>query len=47
VTKGAGSLAVIPMENKPGWTKQQELVSNIVNFVMGNDEYPFLVCEDD
>ena len=47
VTKGAGSLAVIPMESKPGWTKEQERVSNIVNFVMGNDEYPTLVCEDD
>ena len=47
VTKGAGSLAVIPMENKPGWTKEQQQVSNIVNFVMGNDEYPTLVYEDD
>jgi hypothetical protein len=47
VTKGAGSLAVIPMESKPGWTKEQERVSNIVNFVMGNDEYPTLVCEDE
>jgi hypothetical protein len=45
VTKGAGSLAVIPMESKPGWTKEQERVSNIVNFVMGNDEYPTIVSE--
>ena len=47
VTKGAGTLAVIPMESKSGWTKEQDQVSNIVNFVMGNDEYPTLVCEDD
>jgi len=47
VTKGAGSLAVIPMEFKPGWTKEQERVSNILNFVMGNDEYPTIVCEDE
>ena len=47
VTKGAGTLTVIPMESKSGWTKEQDQVSNIVNFVMGNDEYPTLVCEDD
>ena len=45
VTKGAGSLSVIPMESKPGWTKEQERVSNIVNFVMGNDELPTIVGE--
>jgi hypothetical protein len=33
------------MESKPGWTKEQERVSNIVNFVMGNDEYPTIVSE--
>ena len=47
VTKGAGSLSVIPMESKPGWTKEQERVSNIVNFVMGNAEYPTIVGEDE
>jgi hypothetical protein len=47
VTKGAGPLAIIPMEDKPGWTKKKEMVSNIVNFVMANDEYPLLPCEDD
>ena len=47
VTKGAGSLSVIPMESKPRWTKEQERVSNIVNFVMGRDELPTIVGEDD
>ena len=47
VSKGCGHLTVIPMESKPGWTKDQERASNIVNFVMGNDEFPTLVCEDE
>ena len=47
VTKGAGSLTVIPMESKPGWTKEQEQVSNIANFVLGAHELPTLVCEDE
>lgn len=42
VTKGAGSLSVIPMENKPGRTKEEQ-VSNIVNFVLGTHELPILV----
>ena len=46
VTKGAGSLAVIPMENNPGWSKEQEQISNVVNFVLGTHELPFLVCEE-
>jgi hypothetical protein len=47
VTKRAGPLEVIPMERKPGWTKNQEMVSNIVNFVMARDDYPTLPCEDE
>lgn len=47
VTKKAGPLQVIPMEHKPGWTKEQAMVSNIVNFVMARDELPYLVCEDE
>ena len=47
VTKEAGVLAVIPMESNPGWNKGQAMVSNIVNFVMANEEYPTLPCEDD
>lgn len=46
VTKKAGPLAVIPMEPKPGWTKEQDMVSNIVNFAMARDSYPTLPCED-
>jgi hypothetical protein len=47
VTKDSGPLAVIPMEPMPGWTKRQNMVSNIVNFVFGRDEYPTLPCEND
>ena len=47
VSKGCGHLTVIPMESKPGWSKDQERVSNIVNFVMARDDYPTLVCEDE
>ena len=47
VSKGCGHLSVIPMESKPGWTKDQERVSNIVNFVTGSDDHPTLVCEDE
>jgi hypothetical protein len=47
VTKDAGILAVIPMECRPGWTKGQAMVSNIVNFVMASEEYPTLPCEDE
>jgi hypothetical protein len=47
VTKGAGPLAIIAMEHEPGWSKQQEMTSNIVNFVMARDDYPTLPCEDD
>jgi hypothetical protein len=41
VTKGAGSLSVIPME-----TKEQERLFNIVNFVSGIDKLPMIVGED-
>jgi hypothetical protein len=47
VSKGCGLLEVIPMENEPGWTAKQEMISNIVNFVMANDEFPTLPCEDE
>ena len=46
VTKGAGSLSILQMQEEPGWTKQQEMVSNIVNFVMARDEYPLLPGEE-
>ena len=42
VTKGAGSLSVIPME-----TKEQERVRNIVNFVLGTHKLPSLVGGDE
>lgn len=47
VSKGCGLLEVIPMEDSPGFSDKQKMVSNIVNFVMVNDEYPGLPCEDD
>jgi hypothetical protein len=47
VSKGCGSLEVIPMENEPGWSAKQEMISNIVNFVMANDDHPMLPCEDE
>jgi hypothetical protein len=47
VTKNAGPLALIPMERAPGWSEQQNMVSNIVNFVMGRFENPTLPCEED
>lgn len=48
VTKGAGSLEVIPMEDeKKGWTEKKKMVSEIVNFVMGNHELPLLPVEED
>ena len=47
VSKGCGVMDVIPMENKPGWTEKQEMLSNIVSFVMGNEELPTLPCEDE
>ena len=40
VTKGAGSLSVIPMESK-----EQERIANIVNFVSGTDKLPMIMCE--
>lgn len=46
VTKRAGLLAVIPMDSKPGWSKEQEMISNIVNFATARDEYPTLPCEE-
>jgi hypothetical protein len=47
VSKGCGPLEVIPLADKPGWTEKKETLSNIVNFVMGNTEYPTLPCEDE
>ena len=41
VTKGAGSLSVIPMESK-----EQERITNIVNFVSGTDKLPMIVCDE-
>lgn len=45
VTKGAGIFEVIPMESK--WNKEQEMLSNILNFVTANDELPLLPGEDE
>ena len=48
VSKGCGPLEIIPLADKPGWTEKKEVLSNIVNFVMGRtDEYPTLPCEDE
>jgi hypothetical protein len=47
VSKGCGLLELIPIDDKPGWTVKEEMISNIVNFVMGCDEFPTLPCEDD
>ena len=47
VSKGCGLLEVIPMENEPGWSAKQEMVGNIVNFVMGRDDHPMLPCEEE
>ena len=47
VSKGCGMLEVIPMENEPGWSVKQEMISNIVNFVMANDDNPTLPCEEE
>lgn len=47
VTQRAGPLEIIPMERAPGWSEQQGMVSNIVNFVMARDEFPTLPCEED
>jgi len=47
VSKGCGIMEVIPMENEPGWSAKQEMISNIVNFVMANDDNPTLPCEED
>ena len=41
VTKGAGTLSVIQMESK-----EQERLTNIVNFVSGIDKLPMIVGED-
>ena len=47
VSKGCGPMEVIPMQNPPGWSKKQQMVSNVVNFVLGNEDFPMLACEDD
>jgi hypothetical protein len=47
VSKGCGIMDIVPMENKPGWTEKQSMLSNIVNFVMANEEMPTLPCEED
>jgi len=47
VSKGCGLLEVIPLADKPGWTEKQEMLSNIVNFVMASDDLPTLPCEDE
>ena len=47
VSRGCGDLTVIPMDHGPGWSKQQETVSNIVNFVMARDEFPPVPGEDE
>jgi hypothetical protein len=33
-------------EDKAGWTEKQEMLSNLVNFVMASDEFPSLPCEE-
>ena len=47
VSKGCGIMELIPIDNNPGWGAKQEMISNIVNFVMGRDELPTIVGEDD
>jgi len=47
VSKGCGIMEVIPMENYPGWTDKQKMLSNVVNFMMGVYELPTLPREDD
>ena len=48
VSKGCGDLEVIPMgEDDHRWTAQKEMVSEIVNFVMGNHELPLVPGEPD
>lgn len=47
VSKGCGVMEIIPMENKPGWSDKQQMLSNIVNFVMASEELPVLSCEED
>ena len=47
VTKGAGSLSIIPVENKSGSTKGGEQVCNIVNFVLGTHELPTIVGDNE
>ncbi len=48
VTKGAGPLEVIPMEDEEkGWTEKKKMVSEVINFVMGNHEMPPVPGEDE
>jgi len=47
VSKGCGIMEVIPMENYPGWTDKQKMLSNVVNFMMGVYELPTLPGEDE
>lgn len=47
VSKGCGPMEVVPLESKPGWTAKQEMVSNLVNFVFGNEDFPLLQCEEE
>ena len=46
VTKGAGPLEVIPMEDEEkGWTEEKKMLSEVVNFVMSNHEMPLVPGE--
>jgi hypothetical protein len=45
VSKGCGPMEVIQFETPAGWTEKQEMVSNLVNFVVADDEFPSLPCE--
>jgi len=46
VSKGCGPMEVIPFETPAGWTEKQDMVSNLVNFVVADDEFPSLPCEE-
>ncbi len=47
VTKGAGLLEVIPMHTEGEWTEKDQMVSEVINFVMANHEMPLVPGEDE
>jgi hypothetical protein len=46
VSKGCGLLEVLPLESLHDRPEKQEMLSNLVNFVMATDEFPSLPCEE-